>query len=931
MEDFNDGVDGKLAYRMRKVNSEQFLTLVRMHLSFELDLNTEDDCVVEKAKLKKWGLISFSKKPKSIINLQKGVSEGAPLTHEGIVQVKQLIEYLSIESSIVQEGIFRRTGKLTRQQDLKTALYQGIPLELQDGRYSVHDCASVLKSFLAELPEPLLTELHYPAHCQIAELWCGDVKANECRLLRSLQLLLLLLPSENRILLRNVLKLLNKTASFEHSNKMNCASLATLFTPHLLCPRKLSPEALHINSQTLSGLVAFMIKKGTEIFDIPPKLATDIRAYWVEQERKLLSPTKTDLNDSTSDTTGTAHTVFSFVDHKLTAKANSTQDTQAALAQLYAHIQTMPESAKKRRLVKQFNKENGQGTPRQVKNLRTKSLGDSIKKHIFQKKLIGHKKIVDIDLGNNINRSSSEENILSASMEKSLLPTKTLFSKSDDELSMDSYERLETNNLDHIKVISSSTGSLNTSNTGHHQTKKKVAMVNFVNISEKKINLEAGHVEWKNTKVSEHMVEQNLKSLNTAEMLKEQKSHVRASSLQDINTTKKLRFVRQLSEPGVYSNRNISDSSESDLTKQKSDPVSPIARHSNAEVVFSPRKTTSDIKSTITSEKPEDSIPKTSSYSPPMVMSKFWNTYTAHTSTPAKNLFRRSLAAAAVASDSILTPIANNDKSMSPITQSTTKMSKAMQETMMTPRSRKPVMMVSGSNLCNLASLNSGLTQRGSGPTVRKPNLDLTRRKSCTFILEESQKLHSITGESIPFEGQENKNTENVEYSNNEQNFVTSVEDEYSNNIKGSSASITSTFREYLLSRSVLTASPVDLSFTSRTGDFEQSESDINIFNDDSLSDSLLRCLDGNHPSSDTSGIASGSTNSGNNSVEKIDDLHQSPRKRGTDLERNDSKRSVTDESVMNKLKFQTLKNKQLSESTLNPVKSKEILQETSF
>lgn len=73
----------------------------------------------------------------------------------------------------------------------------------------------------------------------------------------------------------------------------------------------------------------------------------------------------------------------------------------------------MPESAKKRRLVKQFNKENGQGTPRHVKNCKTKSLGDSIKKHIFQKKILGHKKFVDINIGCNITRSSSEENILS--------------------------------------------------------------------------------------------------------------------------------------------------------------------------------------------------------------------------------------------------------------------------------------------------------------------------------------------------------------------------------------------------------------------------------------------------------------------------------------------------------------------------------------
>lgn len=249
---------------------------------------------------------------------------------------------------------------------------------------------------------------------------------------------------------------------------------------------------------------------------------------------------------------------------------------------------------------------------------------------------------------------------------------------------------------------------------------------------------------------------------------------------------------------------------------------------------------------------------------------------------------------------------------------------------MMTPRSRKPVMMISGSNLCNLASLNSGWTPRGAAPIVRRSNLDLTRRNSCTSILEESQKLDSITGELITIAGE--ADTDNKENVKDERNFVTSLDDEYSNAIQGSNASITSTFREYLLSRSVLTASPVDLSFTSRTGDFDQSESDLNILNDDRLSDSLLHCLDGNQPSSDTSGVASGSTNSGNNSTEKIDDaVNPSPRKRGTDLQRNDSKRSVLDRTVTNRLKFQSMKNKQMSESMLNPIKSKETLQETSF
>lgn len=201
----------------------------------------------------------------------------------------------------------------------------------------------------------------------------------------------MLLPVENRVLLKDVLELLNLVASYESQNKMSADSLATLFTPHLLCPRKLSPEALHTNSQTMSRIVSFMIKKSHKLFDIPPKLATDIRAYYLEREKKkILSPLK-DLNESVSDSTA-ANTVYTFVDRERTAQEHVTNPTEAALAQLYAHIQSLPESSKKRKLIKQFNKENGQGTPLQIqrsqkKDLRAKSLGDSIKKHIFQKTL----------------------------------------------------------------------------------------------------------------------------------------------------------------------------------------------------------------------------------------------------------------------------------------------------------------------------------------------------------------------------------------------------------------------------------------------------------------------------------------------------------------------------------------------------------------
>lgn len=209
---------------------------------------------------------------------------------------------------------------------------------------------------------------------------------------------------ENKVLLKDILDLLHLTMSFEAQNRMSADNLAKLFAPHLLCPRKLSPENLLKDSQTLFGIVSFMIRRVSELFKIPPKLIVEFRARY--EKKKILSPTKR-LNESMTDA---ASTVFTFVDHERTAKENESNPTETALAQLYAHIQSLPESSKKRKLVKQFNKENGHGTPLQVIRSgmsKNKSFGDSIKRHIFQKALARKK-------GISLLRSSSDE-ILSVS------------------------------------------------------------------------------------------------------------------------------------------------------------------------------------------------------------------------------------------------------------------------------------------------------------------------------------------------------------------------------------------------------------------------------------------------------------------------------------------------------------------------------------
>lgn len=61
--------------------------------------------------------------------------------------------------------------------------------------------------------------------------------------LKALQLLMLLLPRENAVLLESLFDLLHKAAGIPE-NKMSAASLGVVFSPSLLCPRKVKKMVL---------------------------------------------------------------------------------------------------------------------------------------------------------------------------------------------------------------------------------------------------------------------------------------------------------------------------------------------------------------------------------------------------------------------------------------------------------------------------------------------------------------------------------------------------------------------------------------------------------------------------------------------------------------------------------------------------------------
>ncbi|XP_062320476.1 rho GTPase-activating protein 19-like [Osmerus eperlanus] len=306
---------------------------------------------------------------------EKGMVFGSSLTEEGIAQIYQLIDYLS--KNLHVEGLFRVPGHSVRQAALREMLNTGAEIDLETGAFHPNDVASLLKAFLGELPEPLLTHRHYHAHLKIAELTQFDQQGNKTgvpdkeRQIQAFQLLFMLLPAPNRSLLKLLLDLLYHTARKQHANKMSALNLATMFTPHVLWPRSLTASDLQGNIKKLNDGVAFLIKHSQKLFRAPVYIKEYARLYFTGSNTLLAKGGEGEAGGG--EVCGSSH-------------------TEVALRELYQQVSTMPESAKKKQLIRQFEKQIP-GTPvcdtqtpphsRKQHHRRSRSFGGIIKRRVL--------------------------------------------------------------------------------------------------------------------------------------------------------------------------------------------------------------------------------------------------------------------------------------------------------------------------------------------------------------------------------------------------------------------------------------------------------------------------------------------------------------------------------------------------------------------
>ncbi|XP_057165484.1 protein FAM13A isoform X2 [Ursus arctos] len=157
------------------------------------------------------------------VSLQDLQQQG--LTENGVpAVVGTIVEYL-VKHGLTQEGLFRVNGNVKVVEQLRWKFESGAPVELgKDG--DVCSAASLLKLFLRELPESVVTSALHPRFVQLFQDDRNDAQES------SLRDLIKELPDTHYCLLKYLCQFLTKVAKHHVQNRMNVHNLATVFGPN---------------------------------------------------------------------------------------------------------------------------------------------------------------------------------------------------------------------------------------------------------------------------------------------------------------------------------------------------------------------------------------------------------------------------------------------------------------------------------------------------------------------------------------------------------------------------------------------------------------------------------------------------------------------------------------------------------------------------
>ncbi|XP_019679102.3 rho GTPase-activating protein 6 isoform X1 [Felis catus] len=191
-------------------------------------------------------------------------------------------------------GIFRVGSSKKRVRQLREEFDRGVDVSLEE-EHSVHDVAALLKEFLRDMPDPLLTRELYTAFINTLLLEPEEQ-------LGTLQLLIYLLPPCNCDTLHRLLQFLSMVARHANDNvskdgqevtgnKMTSLNLATIFGPNLLHKQKSSDKEFSVQSSAraeestaIIAVVQKMIENYEALFMVPPDLQNEVLISLLETD-----------------------------------------------------------------------------------------------------------------------------------------------------------------------------------------------------------------------------------------------------------------------------------------------------------------------------------------------------------------------------------------------------------------------------------------------------------------------------------------------------------------------------------------------------------------------------------------------------------------------------------------------------------------------
>ncbi|XP_033918877.1 SH3 domain-binding protein 1 isoform X2 [Melopsittacus undulatus] len=152
-----------------------------------------------------------------------------------------------LASGMREEGLFRLAAGASVLRKLKSSLASGSNT-LEEFYSDPHAVAGALKSYLRELPQPLMTFELYDEWLQVASL-----KDDESRI-QSLRDTCSRLPHESYNNLRYLIKFLAKLAEHQEVNKMTPSNIAIVLGPNLLWSQQSTGDPMQLDLASVSSI-----------------------------------------------------------------------------------------------------------------------------------------------------------------------------------------------------------------------------------------------------------------------------------------------------------------------------------------------------------------------------------------------------------------------------------------------------------------------------------------------------------------------------------------------------------------------------------------------------------------------------------------------------------------------------------------------------